>query len=866
MANIQTVPLQTNYPLRKDQAARPQLNHKEYSGEISPLGVFPGFLDNPHNDEELVTTNLPCNMHDIETKRDDPQYIFPRIPSYTNLSSVSNAFPSHLRCHKLSNVSMCDDDTKQAWFNTTQDANMCCVGKDIDNCIGLQRIVSILSFYSTNYNKSDAITAYLSKYNVRKHLVNDYHHMIDKHLNEHNHSQSKCDKQFELIYAYMMEDKQLFCDIGTCNIWLRNNRERELVPVVSAAPPTPEGDDDKLSMFMDMLDSIHCYFMHSVDIGHRIMIEDDNHNYFDQDLTTCYDARMSFLRRYLGPKKAIQLKKQKQSCRFATNLRDNTKSMAGYLRKESMYLKQLRQRYMVLENGYLSSYKTDKKEELTESIELSRFDHVQMSENGAMLQFEFICEGDYANKRVFIASNMKELDDWLTALKPNMVKKKETKKEMKCFGERYDYWSSASLYPKYESIKEEVTSNNISRISHQAFTAAFNKAIHLRSCHKIRNMMVCKDVTDEYDVRWDATPRIDHILAVVLWTDYRVLSAQFRRTFDKLSKKMYDEFWIWSKFLIESVNAFGERLKKSRNKSCFHVIVNEKKRFLEYESVFNAPTSMTTKLEIAILNAPKNGIILEATNYKKLRYFNCSFVSYFGNENERLFVQPPRMNKSYYFGVSSIRNMVTNENYGEYLGAMRVLDTLLGNNGVGLDVARGSCAQQMNDMISILSGQAKEGMPWRGGEYVMDALCEWSETITRITFDSYSSNKIVPLADIDLFVDSIPMARFDKLNVMFKQLISIHFVMYDVGASCQAVMNESAHYHCIATMLQRINQFKYSQLNEIKIGFRYNKRTVDDKELIFASNWKEFQHVIAAQQWQMIYLEDANALQITRTI
>eukprot|EP01083_Nonionella_stella_P011979 33979_1 len=230
----------------------------------------------------------------------------------------------------------CDETYSQSMdyvlqFPFTEDASVCCIGKDIHHCIGLQRIVSILSFYSANYNQCDAITAYLSKYNVSKWLVNDYHHIIDKHLNEHNHSQTKCDKQFELIYAYMMEDKQLFCDIGTCNIWLRNNRERELYPVVSY----PFTGGDKLSMFMDILDSIHCYFMHSVDIGHRIMIQDDNHNYFDPDLITCYDARMSFLRRYLAPKKAtcIQLRKQKQialrSSRFVTNLTDNTKSMAG---------------------------------------------------------------------------------------------------------------------------------------------------------------------------------------------------------------------------------------------------------------------------------------------------------------------------------------------------------------------------------------------------------------------------------------------------------------------------------------------------------------------------------------------------------
>eukprot|EP01084_Bolivina_argentea_P139131 244787_1 len=100
-----------------------------------------------------------------------------------------------------------------------------------------------------------------------------------------------------------------------------------------------------------------------------------------------------------------------------------------------------------------------------------------------------------------------------------------------------------------------------------------------------------------------------------------------------------NEFWNWSKTLIESVNYFGITIKSSNISSFYHGA--SMIYFSGFSAAFNCPTSTTTKLEVAMMFARDDGIIVElGMQATFIKYFNCTFVSCFGNEDERLFVQP----------------------------------------------------------------------------------------------------------------------------------------------------------------------------------------------------------------------------------
>eukprot|EP01084_Bolivina_argentea_P031189 57731_1 len=721
---------------------------------------------NNHDEDDMITVTTETE-NDTETKQDDPwpSYAMKKASSFTNLTTLRRLSYSNL--HRLSQLSSftlttvhlpnesehyykhnhCKTDseigTTNEYLDLTQDADVCCVGKSITDCIGLQRILSLLSFYNTHWNAFDEIDKYLDKSNMKKHIINDYHHVLDKHLNEDNMSKRKSNKQFELIYKQILS--HLFCDITRCEIYCRNHREREVQYIEC------DSHDPLLAMFIDLLDSIHCYFCHSVDIGYRII-----HKLPPMDAHTAhgaYDSEMAQLRDYLSLNEEIlqqlHTKKHWRNNRFMTKLKQvdavaRAKTdirMEGYLRKESLYLKQLRQRYIVLRDDCLYSYKTHNKADLTECIALTEFNHVQICHDGPVGQFELIHDGS-KKKRVFVASCMQELDDWLHEFKQIIAtyhtnhsdKGRSRAASQLHFGERYDYWSSDRIFPKYATIKEELTSNKIYSIHMDAFNAAFTKSkFLLKNSHKLRNMMTCAKVAAKYNLRWDAVLRIDHVIAVVLWTDYRSLAAQLKSTFTKISKKIYDEFWIWSRFLIEAVNGFGTRLKKSRVKTCYHSV--SFMHYTEYETTFNVPTSTTTKLQIIILNTPSNGMILElghnSDRYtQKQRYFNCSFVSCFGMEDERLFIQPH--DEKYYFHVLSIRNLRTNENYYRYIEAMDVLRRLV-CNGFDKGDSRSvhlKCVQMVNYLVSMLYSSSSNHFNefQECPSYIRKTLLLWSES------------------------------------------------------------------------------------------------------------------------------------------
>ena len=93
------------------------------------------------------------------------------------------------------------------------------------------------------------------------------------------------------------------CDIGKCSMYSRNNRERETVNI--------ECKDKKLSMFIDILDTIHCYFIHSVDVGFRIIQPITNNDkekkeddYISSENTAYdHDQEMKEMRIYLSSKR-----------------------------------------------------------------------------------------------------------------------------------------------------------------------------------------------------------------------------------------------------------------------------------------------------------------------------------------------------------------------------------------------------------------------------------------------------------------------------------------------------------------------------------------------------------------------------------
>eukprot|EP01084_Bolivina_argentea_P115944 206112_1 len=130
---------------------------------------------------------------------------------------------------------------------------------NISNCFALKKIISILKFYNNNYMNYNILNEYLNK--NKCYVISGYHHILDNHLNEDNIALIESNKEMREMTNIINNNLQ--CNISKCEIYVRNNRCREKKNI--------ECNDEKLCIYIDIIDTIHCYFLHSIDIGYKII-------------------------------------------------------------------------------------------------------------------------------------------------------------------------------------------------------------------------------------------------------------------------------------------------------------------------------------------------------------------------------------------------------------------------------------------------------------------------------------------------------------------------------------------------------------------------------------------------------------------
>ena len=87
---------------------------------------------------------------------------------------------------------------------------------------------------------------------------------------------------------------------------------------------------------------------------------------------------------------------------------------SGYLEKESLNLKILRKRWIVLKEKNLYCYKDKSLNNLTEKINLTLFNDIKQIKNDKTNQFELISK---KQKRIFVAQTIKEMNEWIKIIK-----------------------------------------------------------------------------------------------------------------------------------------------------------------------------------------------------------------------------------------------------------------------------------------------------------------------------------------------------------------------------------------------------------------------------------------------------------------
>ncbi len=212
------------------------------------------------------------------------------------------------------NKNINNNDCNNSNENEIKCIDINCNGNKISNCVSIKRIVSLLEFYNNNHLNYSLLNKYLHESYKFSLILSDYHHILFKHLNYDNKSNILINKQFSEIH-FEIKNKNLLCNILKCSIYIRNNRQREI--------KTIKCNNKYLQIIIDIIDTIHCYFIHSVDAGLKIINNTFNENNNNKNKNISYDSQMKQLYDYIIEKRkllqTIRGKKRIFNNKFITN-------------------------------------------------------------------------------------------------------------------------------------------------------------------------------------------------------------------------------------------------------------------------------------------------------------------------------------------------------------------------------------------------------------------------------------------------------------------------------------------------------------------------------------------------------------------
>ena len=250
--------------------------------------------------------------------------------------------------------------------------------------------------------------------------------------------------------------------------------------------------------------------------------------------------------------------------------------------------------------------------------------------------------------------------------------------------ENYDAHSVYDVFDlfierKCENFKEEMASYGQEFKKALEIQCAIAKAEKYSNSEKLRRIKAKKREHQQeppyYNIKEGAALQMEHLLALLLYTDYTKHSASFSRSFRKkdayeslasVRKRNSEYFWM-SKRLREAVEYYGQRAKGDWNEQIassnremklksgddgyaepleilsgpFYTGMSVVMTVPNFNIRLCSPTSTSTSIAVAMKFSREKGMILGLNNPKynlrccHLRGFDVSLVSRYSEEDER---------------------------------------------------------------------------------------------------------------------------------------------------------------------------------------------------------------------------------------
>ena len=249
-----------------------------------------------------------------------------------------------------------------------------------------------------------------------------------------------------------------------------------------------------------------------------------------------------------------------------------------------------------------------------------------------------------------------------------------------------------------------------------------------------------------------ATPMsAEHLIAVILYTDYTKLSSEFTASFRKKNpfeneeqvKKRNIKYWCWGRKLKEVMVCYGDqRAYYGLLKGPFYTGMSRVMTLSQFNIFLYSPTSTSVQLAVSLNFSGDYGMILSFNNdegaARDTKGFDCSWLSRFKEEDERydalnyvdsiklyilylfrLFFQAAGYFTASPLNISSIRILETGKNYEDITKPITVFDACISGQ---VDIPSADPSKKYGKVITQLINAQITGEAAQIDQYIMDTF------------------------------------------------------------------------------------------------------------------------------------------------
>eukprot|EP01084_Bolivina_argentea_P267148 453403_1 len=631
------------------------------------------------------------------------------------------------------------------------------------NCDHLSRLAIGLQCYHSSTNSSNVALDFNEFCNnIYVAILDDYIHFICVHSVSSNQISIELEKNHRIKKCN---------DVNKCNWTRRHYRERNNMK---------DEEKNQYNFYSEIFDNIHLYLFHLETMGlrlskskkHEIQTKSEEQKYNHHiDYANCVDYQFSEVQKELNLNQqkctvtSDRFNNRYQFTKFnlmTTNFSDNDPTQETFT--DNMFA------YIMCENNILR--------ELQAFIDAEEFDTdciiFDTNDNQSNLLLSIMTNNNNNTSNcIDCIDNIRSFSKYYNIASNSFSN-----------GIGFFYWSyyehiddehihKLVVTKYYSSFKGEVLSSGVVTISEYT-RKVINKANKYISAEKVMELK-CEFVLGESDplhfgIHRGDPLQVKHLQAVILYCDFTDFQTEFSKSFRaikwneplELIKSRNSKFYHTARNLKELVQYYGytgHNVHKDHTQTesgPFYTGMSFVLCLPAFAIKLNGPTSTSKHLEIAFkFSGGRDGVIIQLNNQKGTsvaeRCFDCSWISSFPEEDERLFYGGRFM-----LEIESVRIFDEKndewKNYENIINALYLFDAMLSGDCSLKTKVSDTDVNILNSLIDHYLGNATNKLD----NYVNDTFYLFCNGKTQITLKLDDIHQdIINIGFIQLIMHSI---------------------------------------------------------------------------------------------------------------